>query len=246
MGRKKSYNLLKLLAILIAITLNTSCNTREYTYNLMLIKILKINIGDTLDMARKEGTAKPLNDEQFQEVIDYTLSTSQHPLRDCAILQISVRVGLRVGEIAQLEMGDIMSPKGELRKQVTLRKKTTKGDKGGVAYFSHPEVRDALNRYIVEVRSKLESEHDNVFISKKGTPFSNNTLCRVFTNLYSKAGYPDAKGHSGRKSLARNLNRNNVSIYNIQQILRHSNIQTTIKHYVSVDEEVLENLVGSV
>jgi len=197
-------------------------------------------------MARKEGTAKPLNEQEFQEVIDYTMATSQHPLRDCAILQISVRVGLRAGEIAQIELGDIMSLKGEIRKQVTLRKKTTKGDKGGVAYFSHPEVREALSKYIVEVRSKLESDHDNVFISKKGSPFSNNSMCRLFSTLYAKAGYPDAKGHSGRKSLARNLNRNNVSIYNIQQILRHSNIQTTIKHYVSVDEEVLENLVGSV
>jgi len=197
-------------------------------------------------MARKEGTAKPLNEQEFQEVIDYTMSTSQFPLRDCTILMISAKVGLRAGEIAQLELSDIMSPKGELRKQVTLRKRTTKGERGGTAYFSNPELREMLSKYIVEIRSKLESEHDNVFISKKGSPFSNNSICRLFSTLYEKAGYPDAKGHSGRKMLARNLNRNNVSIYNIQQILRHSNIQTTIKHYVSVDEEVLENLVGSV
>ena len=197
-------------------------------------------------MTRKEGTAKPLSDEEFQRVIDYTLRTSQDPLRDSAILQVSQRVGMRAGEIAQLELDDIMSPKGELKKQVTLRKRTTKNKRGGIVYFSHPEVREALSKYIVEKRSKLESDHSNVFISKKGTPFSPNSMCRLFSTLYAKAGYPDSKGHSGRKSLARNLNRNNVSIYNIQQILRHSNIQTTIKHYVSVDEEVLENLVGSV
>jgi len=197
-------------------------------------------------MTRKEGTAKPLNDEEFQQVIDHTMATSQFPLRDCAILQVSVRVGLRAGEIALLELGDLMSPKGVIKKQVTLRKKTTKNDKGGTAYFSHPEVREALSKYIVENRSKLESDYDNVFISKKGTPFSPNTMSRVFSTLYAKAGYPDSTGHSGRKSLARALNRQNVNVYNIKEILRHSNIQTTIKHYISVDEDVLESLVGSV
>ena len=197
-------------------------------------------------MTRKEGTAKPLNDEEFQQVIDHTLRTSQNPLRDSAILQVSVRVGMRCGEIALLELGDVMSPQGDIKKQVQLRKRTTKGGKGGTVYFSHPEVREALRQYIVEIRSKLETEHDNVFISKKGTPFSPNSMSRVFSTLYSKAGFPESKGHTGRKTLARSLNRKNVSIYNIKEILRHSNIQTTIKHYVSVDEDVLESLVGNV
>ena len=197
-------------------------------------------------MTRKEGTAKPLNDEQFQQVIDVTLRTSQNPLRDCAILQVSQRVGLRAGEISHLTLESLMSHTGEIKKQVTLVKRHTKNNKGGTAYFSHPEVREALSKYIVENRSKLESEHDNVFISKKGTPFSPNSMCRVFSTLYTKAGFPDSTGHSGRKSLARSLNRKNVNIYNIKEILRHSNIQTTIKHYISVDEDVLENLVGNV
>ena len=197
-------------------------------------------------MTRKEGTAKPLNDEEFQQVIDHTLRTSQNPLRDCAILQVSQRVGLRAGEISHLTLEDLMSQTGDIKKQVTLRKKSTKNNKGGTAYFSHPEVREALHKYIVENRSKYETDYDNVFISKKGTPFSPNSMCRLFSTLYTKAGYPESKGHSGRKSLARSLNRQNVSIYNIKEILRHSNIQTTIKHYVSVDEDVLEQLVGGV
>jgi len=197
-------------------------------------------------MTRKEGTAKPLNDEEFQQVIDHTMATSQFPLRDCAILQVSVRVGLRAGEIALLEMEDIMSPQGLIKKQVTLKKRNTKNNKGGIAYFSHPEVREALRKYIVENRSKYETDYENVFISKKGTPFSPNTMSRVFSTLYAKAGYPESTGHSGRKSLARALNRQNVNIYNIKEILRHSNIQTTVKHYISVDADVLENLVGNV
>ena len=205
-----------------------------------------LHIRRNIDMTRKEGTAKPLNDEQFQQVIDHTLNTSQHPLRDCAILQVSYRVGLRSGEISHLTLEDLMSHTGEVKKQVNLRKKTTKGDKGGTAYFSHPEVREALRKYIVENRSKLESDFDNLFISKKGTPFSPNSMSRVFSTLYTKAGFPESTGHTGRKSLARSLNRQNVNVFNIKEILRHSNIQTTIKHYISVDEDVLESLVGNV
>ena len=49
-----------------------------------------------------------------------------------------------------------------------------------------------------------------------------------------------------RRGLARALNEQNVSVYNIQKILRHSNIQTTVTHYLSVDEDTLANLVEGV
>ena len=71
-------------------------------------------------------------------------------------------------------------------------------------------------------------------------------MSRLYTHLYLRAGYEGATGHCGRKSLARNLNEQNVSVYNIQKVLRHSNIQTTVKHYLSVDEETLANLVEGV
>ena len=197
-------------------------------------------------MRTHEGQARQLNNAQFQEVIDYTWRTSSHPLRDIAILQTSYRAGLRAAEIAQITLSDLFDAHGEMKTKITLRKKTTKGSKGGVAFFTHPELREALAQYIVQERSSKTTEFDNVFISKKLTPFHPSSMSRLFGTLYRNAGFDGCTGHTGRRSLAKNLNEQNVSVYNIQKILRHSNIQTTVKHYLAVDEDTLANIMSEV
>jgi len=197
-------------------------------------------------MPRKEGIAKPLDSQQFQRVIDDTRRKSTDALQQIAILQMSFRTGLRAMEIAALELDDILEPDGEIKRTITLRKVTTKGTKGGIAYLSHIELREALSTYIVLKRSKITTEYKNVFISRKGTPFSPSSMSRLFSHMYKRAGFYGCTGHTGRRSLAKLLNAQNASIYNIQKILRHSNIQTTVNHYLSVDEETLANLVEGV
>ena len=197
-------------------------------------------------MRLHEGQALPLNPQQFQLVIDNCRQRSMDALRDIAILQMSYRSGLRAMEIAGLKLSDILDSNGEIKRSITLRKASTKGNKGGVAYMSHAELREALDAYIVLKRSNISTEYENVFISKKGTPFSPSSMSRLFTHIYKRAGFEGCTSHSGRRSLCKNLNAQNVSVYNIQKITRHSNIQTTVNHYLSVDEETLANLVEEV
>jgi len=195
-------------------------------------------------MRTHEGQAKAINAEQFQKVIDFTWQTSQHPLRDIAILRVSYHSGLRCKEIAALTLDDVLDENGDIKQYLTLRKKTTKGSKGGVAYFTSPPLREALSEYLVQIRSNISTKYRNVFISRKSTPFHPVSMSRLFGTLYRNAGFHGCTGHTGRRSLAKNLNEQNVSVYNIQKILRHSSIQTTVNHYLSVDEETLANIVS--
>ena len=197
-------------------------------------------------MRKHEGQARPIDSEQFQRVIDDIRKKSTAPYRDVAILQMSYRAGLRAKEIAALKLSDILDGKGDIKRSITLRRIATKGGKGGVAYMSHAELREALEVYIVLNRSKIPTEYENVFISRKGTPFSPSSMSRLFTHIYTRAGFDGCTSHTGRRSLCKNLNAQNVSVYNIQKIMRHSNIQTTINHYLSVDEETLATLVEEV
>lgn len=197
-------------------------------------------------MRTHEGQAKPLNPQEFQRVLDDTRRKSTDALRDIALLQMSYRAGLRAKEIAALKLSDVLDAKGEIKRSITLRRIATKGGKGGVAYMSHAELREALEAYIVLKRSKLSTEYENVFISRKSTPFSPSSMSRLFSHIYARAGFDGCTSHTGRRSLCKNLNAQNVSVYNIQKIMRHSNIQTTINHYLSVDEETLANLVEEV
>lgn len=197
-------------------------------------------------MARQEGAARPVTSQQFQRLKDIVRRNSTTSLRDVALLQMSFRAGLRAMEIAALEIDTILDQNGEILRTIRLKKSGTKGAKGGIAYLSHPELREALRAYIVLDRSNKSTEYQNVFISRKGTPFSPSSMSRLFSHLFTRGGLDGYTCHSGRKGLARALNEQNVSVYNIQKILRHSNIQTTVNHYLSVDEDTLANLVEGV
>jgi integrase/recombinase XerD len=197
-------------------------------------------------MARQEGAARSVTSQQFQRLTDIVRRNSTTSLRDVALLQMSFRAGLRAMEIAALEIDTILDQNGEILRTIRLKKSGTKGAKGGIAYLSHPELREALRAYIVLDRSNKSTEYQNVFISRKGTPFSPSSMSRLFSHLFTRGGLDGYTCHSGRKGLARALNEQNVSVYNIQKILRHSNIQTTVNHYLSVDEDTLANLVEGV
>jgi integrase/recombinase XerD len=189
-------------------------------------------------MPRKEGRAPYLSAEQFQQVIDHTLATSSYPERDCAILQTSYRVGLRAGEIALLTLEDVVEREVQIRRVVVLRKKITKGKKGVEAFFTHPEVRSALSEYL----KTRQGNSPYLFVSRKNCGFSPSSMSRLFSTLYRKAGF-EGKGHTGRKSLAMNLNEQNVSVFNISRILRHANIQTTVQHYINVNSTTLAGIL---
>lgn len=203
-------------------------------------------------MRTHEGKARSINNQEFQQVIDTTLETSRYPERDCAILAISFYSGLRAMEIAALDFEDVLSDTGEVKQTITLRKKGTKGCKGGAAYFSNPNLRQLLSTYLVQKRSTKSTTYEPapelrgaLFTSKAGTRFSPSSMSRLFTTLYTKAGLEGCTSHTGRRSLGRNLNRNGVSLYNIQKILRHAQVQQTVA-YIDVDEDLLANLVSTV
>lgn len=205
-----------------------------------------MTLGVASNMRTHEGQSETLKPEQFQHLIEHTLATSKHPVRDCAILQVSYRCGLRAMELAGLTLDDLLDEEGRIKEQVTLRKKTTKGMKGGTAFFTHAQAREALSALLVLKRSTKAMQVRNLFISAKQTPFSASSMCRLVSTLLSRAGYYGATNHFGRRSLAHNLNKQNVSIYNISKILRHSSITTTVNHYLSVDKDTLAELVSGV
>ena len=79
----------------------------------------------------KEGQARVLKEEEFHRVIAHVRDTSRFSVRDCAILQVSYRCGLRAKEIAGLTLEDVLDMDGNVKEVITLRSKITKGSKVG-------------------------------------------------------------------------------------------------------------------
>lgn len=89
-----------------------------------------------------------LQSGQIRHLLRVTAATSRHPERDCLVLLLGITAGMRVTEIAQLEVQDVLFPSGALRDEISLRAAITKGCRQRCVYFSHAKVIEALDRYL--------------------------------------------------------------------------------------------------
>jgi integrase/recombinase XerD len=61
---------------------------------------------------------------------------------------LGIHVGMRVSEIAQIELGDVLFPSGAIRQEVSLRAIITKGCRQRCIYPTNRALVEALERYL--------------------------------------------------------------------------------------------------
>jgi integrase len=64
--------------------------------------------------------AKVLSDKQIEDLLVYT-STTRNPERNRVIVLLSIKAGLRAGEIAKLTWDMVLDPTGEVGSVIELR-----------------------------------------------------------------------------------------------------------------------------
>ena len=187
-----------------------------------------------------EGQALAIDEQQTRQFIDYIDETT-HSVRDKAIFLMTLRAGMRIGAISQIELSDILSTNlTDIREVVILRRKIQKGGKTVTAYLSHPELREALAEWLL-IRPKSRSE--SLFVSQKGSAFSPNSMSQLMLKHYNRAGLEGASSHSGRVAFCTALLKRKVDIVAVSKVMGHSSIVTT-QRYVHHDQRELSDVVS--
>ncbi len=219
--------------------------------------------------------ATTLKPGQIRHLLRVTDGTSRCPERDCLILLLGITGGLRVSEIAQIEVQDVLFPSGLIRQEVSLRAAITKGCRQRCIYLTHSQTIVALERYIAHrikqdsgteltaTRYRGLSPNTPLILKQNGGNFSMNTKRRVnyaglqvdyaaadslqahITKLYKDAGIKRGSSHSGRRSFASNLLRNGASLESVQQLLGHAELDHVMP-YLEVRPEILREMFSTV
>jgi integrase/recombinase XerD len=98
--------------------------------------------------------AKVLTPARFRHLLRVTEATSRFPKRDTLILLLGVTCGMRVSEIARVEIRDVLAKSGARREEVSLRGSITKGCRPRCIYLAHERTIDAFDRYIEVVPAR--------------------------------------------------------------------------------------------
>src|ERR1700722_15645755 len=97
----------------------------------------------------REGKAKVLSDAEFKRVVKL-VSGNAYAKRGTAMRFFSFGLGLRVKEIASLNVEHVLDRNNKLLEEINLRRYMTKGEKQRHIYLTQPKVRKAVMDYLNE------------------------------------------------------------------------------------------------
>ncbi len=183
--------------------------------------------------------AKVPTDAEFKRLLA-VVAGRRHAARNSAAIHLSYLCGFRVGEIASLKVEDVYNEAGEVTDRIMLSAHNTK-TKEARAVFVCTKLRRELQSYWSN-RGKLTSMGEPFLMTQKGTSFSANTLCQLFSDMYRLAGISGCSSHSGRRSFISNLSHAGVSHRVIMSLSEHSSI-SNLQRYVTCTDEMQRNAV---
>lgn len=171
--------------------------------------------------------ARTLTDAELKRVVA-VIEAGKHAPRNCCAVMLSFLAGMRVGEIAQLTIGDVFDTNGAIRDQIVLKAAYTK-TKETRTVFVGKRLRSELERYKRSL-SALPAAEKLLLQTQKRTAFSPNTLCQLFSQLYKRAGIDGASSHSGRRSFITKPAHAGISPKVIMTLAGHKHLTTTQRY----------------
>ena len=153
-------------------------------------------------------------------------------LRDLAMMTLLLGTGLRVSECVRLNINDVDFRNGGLRIH-------RKGGKEVIVYFG-AEVEYALQDYLSEREHIVpeEGSEEALFLSMQRKRINVRSVEKM-VKKYAQLVTPLKKitPHKLRSTYGTNLYRETGDIYLVADVLGHSDVNTTKKHYAALEDE---------
>ena len=172
-----------------------------------------------------EGLARDIqgaNDEPCAQALS---------LRDAAMIELLYATGMRVSELAGLDLSSFETG----RRMVRL---LGKGNKERIVPYGVP-AEDALYAWLQKGRPELqrESSGNACFLGRRGGRIDVRTVRRVVDDQLSRLGSTAARGpHALRHSAATHLLEGGADLRTVQELLGHASLSTTqIYTHVTID-----------
>jgi integrase/recombinase XerD len=185
--------------------------------------------------------AKILSPDHVEDLLVFARQT-RHPVRNQVLVLLSVKAGLRAGEIANLTWPMLLEPTGEIGTSLELQDRVAKKGSGRVIPI-HPELHAALVK-LAHLTFTLDGP---VIRSERGGPMTPVSIVSWFGKAFRAVGLEGCSSHSGRRTFitraARLVHRAGGSLRDVQLLAGHRSLLTT-QRYIDGDTDVQRKLVS--
>ncbi len=184
--------------------------------------------------------AKILSTDHIDDLLFFADHT-RLPLRNRLIVLLSIKAGLRAGEIAKLTWDMVLDASGEVSAVLELRDHAAKMGSGRLIPL-HADLQLALSSL------RRSAPRDGPVIrSERGGPMKPLSIVIWFSRAYEALGLDGCSSHSGRRTFitraARLVHKAGGSLRDVQLLAGHRSIQTT-QRYIDGDSDAQRRLVS--
>lgn len=180
----------------------------------------------------QKGVAPKWLDEKEQLALLRSVRQTNNR-RDLAIIQMMRRTGLRVSELVDLRLDDIIM--GERSGHVRVRE--GKGTKTRQIPLSN-DARQTLSGYLEE---RKEHEEEKVFLGQRG-PLTEKGIWDIVKKYAYQARLENVTTHTLRHTFGKNLINVGTPLDQVATLLGHESIET-VRIYITPSEKDLEKAV---
>lgn len=184
----------------------------------------------------------PTHDEVYK-VLSALGPYSQHresTLRDALAVSLAYESGVRSLAMLNIELIDVreaLEKGGDLYHLLSH----TKGDSDVMVYFT--ELTAGFVRRYIAKRPDVSARE--LFVTQHGR-LSSTSFKMGFARVCEYAGVPCYFPHAWRRRFITDHNEHGTDLSTIQKLANHSRSETTMKHYIKVNREHIENRVRDV
>lgn len=160
--------------------------------------------------------------------------------RDRCMIYFCLYAGLRIGEVMSLQLDDLVLTPG--KQKIIIRE--GKGNKYGEVPLVSKKLRKAINVWIKERASSQFAQSSYLFVSLRASKITIGTVNKMVERI-KRNGNVDFTTHQLRHTFAYHIQDITGDIRRTQELLRHSNINTTAI-YTQPSEDDLRNILSDI
>jgi integrase/recombinase XerD len=214
--------------------------TKSFFHFLLRVGKIADDPAEDLDSPRvKKQLPQTLSPEDVARLLALPrqLGSSPKQLRDAALLEVLYATGMRVSEVARLNLEDVDLAAGTVRC-------IGKGNKERVMPL-YPSAVEAISEYLANGRQSLMSDGSQertLFLNPRGDKITRQGLWLIIKNYARDLNMADrVTPHTLRHSFATHMLNGGAGLRQVQQLLGHANISTT-QVYTHVSQDRLREV----
>ncbi|MCS6824439.1 MAG: site-specific tyrosine recombinase XerD [Cytophagaceae bacterium] len=208
---------------------------------LLLEEIIDYDPTETIE-GPKLGRKIPsvLSVQEIESMLNAIDHSTAEGMRNRSIVEILYSCGLRVSELTELRISDILFEEGFV-------KILGKGKKERFVPIGRDAVK-YLKLYLNDIRTQVRVQkgfENHVYLNRRGSKLSRVMVFTIVKKLAEQAGIKKkVSPHTFRHSFATHLIEGGADLRAVQEMLGHSSITTT-EIYTHIDREYLKHTIAS-